>query len=341
MRAFIAVLGISLASAWPCAADETPRHSIAVMGEAELVTPPDYANVEIGVITQGTAVGATLAENSARMSKVIDAVRALGVADNDIQTSTFNIEPKYQKSDNNDYDPYGMRPIVGYSIANKAMITVTDLGKIAKIVDASIDAGANASGSVQFRVKNLTEKMDKARQAAIENARHKAMVLAAAANLKLGARPLGHRQSIQHELQLAPERQSGGDRGGDGIARARAHHVRRGHADVRGDRRLRHELGLRLGPEIGLDGAVQLDRHGVAVTVEALAGGDADPALAHAIFLDVGLLLAVEADADAAREQRLVVMRAPGIGAEPVGQGVVMRGLNVGRRGPYTIATRP
>jgi len=186
MRGFIVVLCISLASAWPCAGDETPRHSIAVMGEAELVTPPDYANVEIGVITQGTAVGTTLSENSARMSKVIDAVRALGIADNDIQTSTFNIEPKYQKDDSRDYDPYAMRPIVGYSIANKAMITVTDLGKIARIVDASIDAGANASGSVQFRVKNLTEKMDKARQAAIENARHKAAVLAAAANLKLG-----------------------------------------------------------------------------------------------------------------------------------------------------------
>lgn len=156
------------------------------MGEAELVTPPDYATVEIGVITQGTSVGATLAENSARMSKVIDAVRGLGIADSDIQTSTFNIAPRYQKSDGNDYDPYAMRPIVGYSVANKALITVTDLGKIAKIVDASIDAGGNASGSVQFRMRNLTEKMDKARQAAIENAHHKAAILAAAAGLKLG-----------------------------------------------------------------------------------------------------------------------------------------------------------
>ena len=186
MRGFIVVLGISLASAWPCAGDETPRHSIAVMGEAELVTPPDYATVEVGVITQGPAVAGALAENSARMSKVIDALHTLGIADKDIQTSDFNIVPKYQKRQDGDYDSYEMRPIVGYSIANQATVTVTDMSRIARIVDASVDAGANASGRVDFRVRNLTDKLDRTRQAAVENARHKAAVLSTAANMKLG-----------------------------------------------------------------------------------------------------------------------------------------------------------
>ena len=101
MRVVIALLAV-LASALPCLAEETPVHSIAVMGEAEIITPPDYATVEVGVTTQGTNVAQALAENSARMSKVIDALRALGIADKDIQTSDFNIVPKYQKRDGND-----------------------------------------------------------------------------------------------------------------------------------------------------------------------------------------------------------------------------------------------
>jgi uncharacterized protein len=185
MRTVVAVFAI-LASALPCLAAETPPHAIAVMGEAEIVTPPDYATVDVGVITQGANVAPALAENSARMSRVIEALHALGIADKDIQTSNFNIIPKYQKRDSDDYDPYAMRPVTGYSVSNRATVTVTDLTKIAKVVDASVDAGANSSGSVQFRVRDLTGKMDKARQSAIENAHHKALTFTTAAGMKLG-----------------------------------------------------------------------------------------------------------------------------------------------------------
>ncbi len=77
-----------------------------------------------------------------------------------------------------------------------------------------------------------------------------------------------------------------------------------------------------LGLEVRLDDALELDGERIALAVDRLADGDADPALAHAIFLDVGLLLAIELDADAALEQRLVVVRALGIGGQAVGERV-------------------
>src|SRR5688500_16477186 len=58
--------------------------------------------------------------------------------------------------------------------------------------------------------------------------------------------------------------------------------------------------------EEGVDLALQLDRHRLAVTVHAPAGGDADPSLGDAIFLDVGAFLALEADSDTAAEQLAV-----------------------------------
>src|SRR5580700_2165603 len=79
--------------------------------------------------------------------------------------------------------------------------------------------------------------------------------------------------------------------------------------------------------EIRLDRAGKLDGQRVAVTVLALAGLDADPALADAIFGDVGLLDALEAHADVALEQLLVVVRAAWVGGETVGQGVVGHNL--------------
>ena len=86
-------------------------------------------------------------------------------------------------------------------------------------------------------------------------------------------------------------------------------------------RRLRR-LVLRRVLEIGLDLALELDRHRLAEAVAAPAGGDADPAFRDRIFDDVGLFLAVELDADAAAQQRLVIMLAARIEREAVGRRV-------------------
>src|SRR3984893_11163811 len=58
----------------------------------------------------------------------------------------------------------------------------------------------------------------------------------------------------------------------------------------------------------------------MAVAILGVAGGDSHPALADAIFLDVGLLDALEADADVARQDRFIVVRALRVGRQPVGE---------------------
>src|SRR5690349_822789 len=68
-------------------------------------------------------------------------------------------------------------------------------------------------------------------------------------------------------------------------------------------------LFSRLVLEIRLDRTFQLDGQRLALAVERLAGGDADPAFADAVFLDVGLLLAGEADTDVLLQNGLVVIR--------------------------------
>jgi hypothetical protein len=80
---------------------------------------------------------------------------------------------------------------------------------------------------------------------------------------------------------------------------------------------------------VGRDHALQLDGHRVALAVDGLAGGDADPALADAVLVDIGLLDAVEHDAHAALEDVGVVVRAAGVGGQAVGRrvahGIVFR----------------
>src|SRR5438552_1335457 len=60
--------------------------------------------------------------------------------------------------------------------------------------------------------------------------------------------------------------------------------------------------------EVRLYRSLKLQRHRIAGAVDRAADGEPHPAFAHAIFLDVGLLRAVEAHADAALEQGSVVI---------------------------------
>src|ERR1700733_4804983 len=78
--------------------------------------------------------------------------------------------------------------------------------------------------------------------------------------------------------------------------------------------------GRRLVAEIRFDRAMDLDRQRIAVAIPGVAGGDADPAFADAIFLDIGLLDALEADADVARQDRFIIVRALRIGAQAIGR---------------------
>src|SRR4051794_32415958 len=76
--------------------------------------------------------------------------------------------------------------------------------------------------------------------------------------------------------------------------------------------------------KIWLDRAVHLDGQRVAVTVLGVAGGDAHPTLADAIFLDIGLLDALETNADIARQHLGIVVRAVRINRETVWQLVAL-----------------
>src|SRR5436309_2380321 len=72
--------------------------------------------------------------------------------------------------------------------------------------------------------------------------------------------------------------------------------------------------------EIGFDRTVHLDGQRVAEAVLGIARGDADPALADAVFLDIGLFDALEANADVARQNLFIVIRAAWVDREAVGK---------------------
>jgi len=66
--------------------------------------------------------------------------------------------------------------------------------------------------------------------------------------------------------------------------------------------------------------ALQFDQQRMSFAIQRLAGGHLDPAFADAIFLDVVALLAIDANADTALDQRGIVKRAARVDGEAIGK---------------------
>ncbi len=158
--------------------------TIVVAGFAQQTVKPDFATFRIGVVSiEKTSAGA-LDANNALMRRVLDAIKAEAPSDTAIQTSDFSIRPQHPQRKGE----YGEDEtvVIGYRVANTLTVTVNDLKKIGKVIDAATRAGANMSGSGEFEVKDRKDLEEKLLADAVKNARHNAEIMAAAENAKVG-----------------------------------------------------------------------------------------------------------------------------------------------------------
>lgn len=161
------------------------QHTIVVSGYAEMQVMPDQATIDVGVINSDKITVKALQANNVEMQNVVAAIRALGIPEEAMQTSKFSIRAIHPPT-KGDYGGQDFSVTLGYEVANKISITVSDFTKIPAIIDAAVKAGANSSNSVSFDIKDRKSYDDKVLAAAVVNARHNAVVMATAENAKVG-----------------------------------------------------------------------------------------------------------------------------------------------------------
>lgn len=150
---------------------QTNQRTISVSGEGHVYVTSDTAQVTLGVLIQNADLGAAQQEANQKMNAVLAALKANGVADDQIKTVTYNISVQrdYQKPD---------QPITGYRVTHMVQAKVKPMDKVSAVIDAAVAAGANAVNDVVFTVENQDAPLQQAREQAVNNARAKAEQLA-------------------------------------------------------------------------------------------------------------------------------------------------------------------
>jgi uncharacterized protein len=161
---------------------ECPK--LKLSAQATICKPSDELQLNVAVINHGVTAEAALAENSAKMDKVILSLEGAGLTSKEYETGKFTIHPTYT--------PYPKEPppnwqpsINGYEVTNSIIIYTDKLDMAGKIIDVANKAGANSISDIRFGLHNPRDYWSEALGAAASNAINDAQVIAAAARVQL------------------------------------------------------------------------------------------------------------------------------------------------------------
>jgi uncharacterized protein YggE len=161
---------------------ESPQRTIHVSGRGLVSARPDIALVRLGVQTDAEEADAALEENNRQMQALVDTLKAAGIPEEDIQTQTFRLTPRYEETPTSE----GQRELVGYTATNIVEARVRDITAVGSVLDAAVQAGGNRIEGIRFEISDPSAFIEQAREAAWNDAQQKAEQLTSLAGTELG-----------------------------------------------------------------------------------------------------------------------------------------------------------
>lgn len=177
--AVIAVLIIGAYNMVKVASGNTPRE-ITFDGEGKVYAKPDLAILQLGLTNEATTSEEVVTKNNDKMNSITKEIKALGIEDKDIETTNYNLSPKYNYTDNRGSF------IDGYTLNQDIQIKIRDFDKISAVIQKATSLGANTINQLQFTIDNPEKLKSEASDIAISKAKEKATNIVKASGLRLG-----------------------------------------------------------------------------------------------------------------------------------------------------------
>ncbi len=183
-----ALSALMFSSATPVFADETKRPEpgvISVSGEGVAAVAPDMAVISLTVLREAETARVALDANNEAMTKVLEAMKTEGIAERDLQTGAFSVQPRWVYPSNTNGQAEEPK-IVGYTVTNTLTVRIRDLSRLGAILDSSVSLGVNQGGDVVFTNDDQETIRETARLDAIAKAQSKAKAMTEALGVTLG-----------------------------------------------------------------------------------------------------------------------------------------------------------
>jgi uncharacterized protein YggE len=154
---------------------------ITVTGTGEAVSTPDIATFSFTVSETAKTVVEAQDMASKKINAALKAIKDSGVADKDIKTTSYNINPhyEYQNSICSSYScPPSKSILTGYDVSQSTSVKVRDIKKAGELLATIGNQNVKYISDLNFSVDEPASVQVKAREEAIAKAQDKAKVLA-------------------------------------------------------------------------------------------------------------------------------------------------------------------
>lgn len=181
---------------------------IRTSATGEVVSSPDRAEIQVGVETENADVKVAQSQNAERMTRITNAIKALGIPADHLTTTGYSVYPIYD--DGVTPIPMGVRKVRVYRVSNTLLIRIDDIGRVGEVIDTAVSSDANQVNSIAFLFSE--EKATQLRAEALKQAVNRTRTDAASVASALGVQVIGPRE-VQVDSGATPiayERASSG-----------------------------------------------------------------------------------------------------------------------------------
>ncbi len=123
--------------------EEAIQKTISLTGAGTASATADEATIRMGVEVTRDRAAEAISDNAESMAAVIDALKLMGISEDDIKTTSYSVYPQY------DWTEEG-RVLLGYTVTNMVQVTVKNLDIIGDVIDAAGNTGANRMDGISF-----------------------------------------------------------------------------------------------------------------------------------------------------------------------------------------------
>lgn len=155
------------------------QNTITVTGNGEVVAQSNQGKISASVITNDISADLAITNNGLQVQAIVEALNAIGISGNNIQTSGFSFRPNYVYNN-------GEYVFDGYNVSNGLSIIVTDNSIMGPVLDLIVEAGVTRLNIVSFSAVDVEELKEQALINATNDALSKAQILANASGVVLG-----------------------------------------------------------------------------------------------------------------------------------------------------------
>ena len=169
---------------------ESTPNTIVVNGSGDVYATADVATFSYSVSETAKTVADAQSQSATISNKALDYLKTNGIADADIQTTDYSINPQYSYSQpvcTNGFCPSGNQTLTGYQVSQTISVKVRDTSKVGDILSGIGALGVTNVSSLQFSIDNPDALQAQARDKAIADAKSKAQALASSLGVHLGA----------------------------------------------------------------------------------------------------------------------------------------------------------